>query len=383
MKLQTTVTENNNEIRRYSWLRIVMPFVAICLCLALGRNVEQLFLGWLYFLTRVIPRITVDWPSVTAGMVSVVVFMLAIDRFGRRKFGRTQDFSTTTAQSWTWRTTISVCCALFSLFAAGTAMVGMSHQFVWLWTGRADRSEIITPRDLGWIEQMKDEARRTHAKNNLKQIGLAIHNYHDTYGSLPFGGTMSEDGELRHGWIMAIGPYISFVAPDLDEHQSWRSEANARFYRCQIPDLLNPCQPGPLFDESGFGLAHWAANCHVMPIVATRIESSTATIDRALTMEQESKGRGLSLDQITDGTSSTILVGSVAERFRPWGHPANVRDPAIGINRIPEGFGGPPGWSGAMFLMCDGSVQFLPESTDLSVMKALATPRGGESLNRL
>ncbi len=95
-------------------------------------------------------------------------------------------------------------------------------------------------------------------------------------------------------------------------------------------------------------------------------------------MEQESKGRGLSLDQITAGTSSTILVGSVAERFRPWGHPANVRDPALGINRV-----GPPGWSGAMFLMCDGSVQFLPESTDLSVMKALATPRGGESLNRL
>ncbi len=81
-------------------------------------------------------------------------------------------------------------------------------------------------------------------------------------------------------------------------------------------------------------IAHWAANRHVMPIVATRIESSTATVDRALTMEQESKGRGLSLDQITDGTSSTILVGSVAERFRPWGHPANVRDPALGINRI-------------------------------------------------
>ncbi len=58
---------------------------------------------------------------------------------------------------------------------------------------------------------------------------------------------------------------------------------------------------------------------------------------------------------------------------------SNVRDPARGINRSPEGFGGPPGWNGAMFLMCDGSVKFLSENTDLSVMKALATPTGGET----
>ena len=87
----------------------------------------------------------------------------------------------------------------------------------------------------------------------------------------------------------------------------------------------------------------------------------------------------MSLAQITDGTSSTILLGTVGEQFKPWGHPANVRDPALGINRSPQGFGGPPGWNGAMFLMCDGSVKFLRDDTDLSVMKALATPAGGET----
>lgn len=81
-----------------------------------------------------------------------------------------------------------------------------------------------------------------------------------------------------------------------------------------------------------------------------------------------------------DGTSTTILLGTVGERFKPWGHPANVRDPAQGINRVASGFGGPTGWNGGLFLMCDGSVRFLHDDTDLEIMKALGTPSGGETI---
>jgi prepilin-type processing-associated H-X9-DG protein len=156
---------------------------------------------------------------------------------------------------------------------------------------------------------------------------------------------------------------------------------NDRIYRCQIQEFLNPSQPGAVFDAEGFGLSYWAGNVHVLPIKSVHAAASTSLNGQQSDTNQLSwQERGISMNQITDGTSTTILLGSAGANFRPWGHPANVRDPAIGINRSPEGFGGPPGWNGAMFLMCDGSVGFLSDATDLSVMEALATPAGGETV---
>jgi prepilin-type processing-associated H-X9-DG protein len=73
--------------------------------------------------------------------------------------------------------------------------------------------------------------------------------------------------------------------------------------------------------------------------------------------------------------STTILIGEVNANFKPWGHPANWRDPAKGINRSPDGFGGRPGAGGANFLMADGSVKFISERTSLDVLRALASPK--------
>lgn len=77
---------------------------------------------------------------------------------------------------------------------------------------------------------------------------------------------------------------------------------------------------------------------------------------------------------------TAILIGTAGDRFKPWGHPANLRDPSDGINRSPEGFGGPRGWHGAMVLMCDGAVRMMNEKTDPKILRALATPAGGETI---
>lgn len=358
--------------------RILLPILLVAL---LGINIEQLLLGWIYFPLRTIPQMTIDWPTAILGTVCVLMFVVGL-HFTASWFMQPADSRASIGTNrWTWRGTLVVSATLLVLFVSGTALVGGMHQVIWLLSGRRDaKSDVVTPRKLGLLESVRSVAWQKQTHYNLKDWGLAFHNFHDTFGAFPPGGTMNQDGELLHGWAMFVGPYNSYMAPGLDFNREWRVPPNDSVYKCQMPVFLNPSQPGAVFDDEGFGLCHWAGNVHVLPVRTVHVDASTGSEGPGENAAQlGGQNGGMSLAQITDGTSSTILLGTVGEQFKPWGHPANVRDPALGINRSPDGFGGPPGWNGAMFLMCDGSVKFLRGDTDLSVMKALATPAGGEA----
>jgi hypothetical protein len=88
-------------------------------------------------------------------------------------------------------------------------------------------------------------------------------------------------------------------------------------------------------------------------------------------------GRKRPFSEITDGTSNAILAGEVNANFEPWGKPGNCRDPRLGLNKSPHGFGS-PFIGGGHFLMADGAVKFISENIDPQVLKAIATPDGGE-----
>ncbi|WDI44710.1 DUF1559 family PulG-like putative transporter [Bremerella sp. P1] len=82
-------------------------------------------------------------------------------------------------------------------------------------------------------------SRRTLSANNLKNIGLALHNYHDTYGSLPPAVVTDAEGRPLYSWRVLLLPFLEEQAlyDQFDLTQPWYSQTN-RPLADQIPDLL-------------------------------------------------------------------------------------------------------------------------------------------------
>ncbi len=101
------------------------------------------------------------------------------------------------------------------------------------------------------VQQARESARRTQCKNNLKQIGLAIHTYHDTHIRFPGNGMQNGWG---HNWIVSILPFADqaalynnwvFDGPDSGWHDGYGS-ANAKNYENkQIAWMICPSNPIP------------------------------------------------------------------------------------------------------------------------------------------
>lgn len=208
--------------------------------------------------------------------------------------------------------------------------------------------------------EARQSANRSYLRNKMKQIALALHNYHDLYGSFPPGGTYDLNGNGHHGWISPLQGLATFTFDGgLDFDEPWDSDENRKYFHSVLYDFTNPALPAaPVVNEDGFALSHFAANQHVMgPNLAMKLED------------------------ITDGAANTLFVGEVNSLFQPWGAPTNWRDPMLGLNTSPRGFGSHPDQGGVNFIIGDGSVRFLANEIDPDVLKALSTPAGGEVVN--
>lgn len=351
----------------FVWMAVGLAVVFLTGLLFSAAAVEQLVLGWLYFPFQVLPQVSVYWPSVVLGAICCVAFVLGL-HVALKRFVSGRTAATGETRTWSHRSSLAVATGIALLFAAGTAMVAASHQTIWLisgYFGSASAERVEPPG--GLIASARQSAIESQRRNNLKQFGIAIHNVHEVTRRLPAGGTMTADGTLLHGWAVRLGPFLTFQTRNFDFSVPWNEPPNAELYRSALPVFLNPEIP-QVFNEDGFALSHLAANSRVFPIV-TVDQSSGKTLP-------ESRTKPMRIRDITDGTSSTILLGEVRENFKPWGHPVNVRDPAKGINHSRNGFGGPG--SGAFMLLADGTVRLIGENTDAEVLRRLATPDDGE-----
>ena len=81
------------------------------------------------------------------------------------------------------------------------------------------------------VQQAREAARRSQSKNNMKQIGLAMHNYHDTYNHFP-AGTVENDGlevTERLSWMVSILPFLEQAAlyNQIDMKEGFSSATNS------------------------------------------------------------------------------------------------------------------------------------------------------------
>jgi len=299
---------------------------------------HPLFFGWFLFLERVVPAIRFDGQGLLLALATTGL-LTALLHVQIRKWRMSN------SQSWRLSATAAAVVAGLGCCIAGICLVGMIHEMLWM--ARAD--EPVTR----WVGG-REAGRRTQSKNNLKQIGLALHNYHDFAASFPAGGTFGPGGKGRHGWMTYLLPHVDQrpLYDQIDLNRSWNDPGQRTIFETTIHAYQYPQRQPPTAD--GYATAAYAAN----PLVV-------------------GPERGLSIRNITDGTSNTIAAGDASGNFKPWGHPANWRDVRLGINKSPDGFGS-PFKGGAHFLMADGTVRFASENIDPQILQGLATPAGGE-----
>ena len=177
---------------------------------------------------------------------------------------------------------------------------------------------------------------------------------------------MQEASELpdapRQSWATQLLPFLDQTAlyARIDHSQSWSAPDNLEWFQCEVGSYLNPAlwSLSETSDARGYALSHYAANQHIAR--SNRIADLDALM-RA------------------DGASNTLMYGEAAGEFSPWGQPGNWRDPAAGLNTSANGFGGPENKVG--FVFCDGHLKLLSEDVDPSVLHALSTPDGGETID--
>lgn len=271
------------------------------------------------------------------------------------------------------------------------------------------------------VQMARESARRTSCSNKLRQISLALHQHHDTYGKFPPGWAQSPftipQGQIvdgGHGYVACLLPYIEQEA--LARMVRWDKRAQGPENQPVVTTQLKVMQcpsaepnrwvtavedPGN-YSYGGKGACGDYTGIKEIDIglVELSLVDRPANYDGVLT-----DGHLTRLAEITDGTAQTILVTECAGRPKLWraGHrgpeiyaPGGVwasgtlifgqgstRDGttqpgpcAINCTNNREVYSFHPGGANAAF--ADGSMHFLKASIDIRAFARLATREGGE-----
>lgn len=291
------------------------------------------------------------------------------------------------------------------------------------------------------VQQAREAARRTQCKNNMKQLGLAFHNYHDTHGAFPVnyalrGGVRSATGQSNPQVILDSGrSWITFSLPYLDQASLYNqidfsqapftaASSNGILAQKAISAIVCPSDAN---NTGKFGGAGTDARADIGGTVMYGVSSYKACAGSnwnypappaipwnpvpTTTGRNAGQGDGLNrgngilcsnqtgvngptlIRDVTDGTSNTFAIGENIPNYTQWAwwwNPnAATATCAIPLNRLLKVPRAPADWpnnyafasrhvGGGHFTLADGAVRFISENIDLGLYRALATISAAE-----
>ncbi|MEX0702162.1 MAG: DUF1559 domain-containing protein [Planctomycetales bacterium] len=224
------------------------------------------------------------------------------------------------------------------------------------------------------VQQVREAARSSTCQNNLKQIGLALNNYHSKQGRFPAGsfGTAGGGVALTFAETVQLPPGGSISDWTFSGTQSWHTQILNQLEQPSapvsgqsiIPSYVCPSARLSVPPPNGYGYSNYRGNI------------GTTTTNGILYADSR-----VAESQIGDGLSNTLLVGEALLGFWGDGGSAGAQvDPAKPVfddystasGSHLFGFGS---WHGdiAQFVFCDGSVHVLSKKTTAATVQALAT----------
>ncbi len=278
------------------------------------------------------------------------------------------------------------------------------------------------------VQAAREAARRMQCANNLKNIGVGLHNYHSTYSCFPAGMIVHGYYQWGFAWSAMILPFMEqeMVEAKIDYKQLYYKPPNWIHNDGRHDDpveilmsvFICPSDPkGREYVEVGNGLP----NDDFAPTNYTGVADSVDYTGSGMYKDPREDCNGIffanktvGIRQITDGSSNTLCVGEVTGcGGQANGQPAyfghficthNLQDTRDGINSyltLPGGrddkrnpINDTPtnrhfrlfdeiGFSsyhpgGAQFSLCDGSAHFIEETIDHRILSAMTTRAGGE-----
>lgn len=204
------------------------------------------------------------------------------------------------------------------------------------------------------IQNARMSARRLTCSNNLKQILLALHNYHDVWGSLPPAYTLDEKGNRMHSWRALILPYLDAnLAAQYRYDEPWNGPNNSRLAKSCPAVFLCP-------EDTSAGPG----------------ETSYFVIVGPNTMFPGAQS--ISFRQVTDGTANTLAVVETSGQRINWLEPRDLDMASLPLNSVDGGVLGGIHSQGVNVALGDGSVHFLPVDVSSDQLRGMSTRDGGE-----